>query len=112
MTTTSTPTRRHRLAGTSRPVVQAVEVVLPGPVEPTGLQVRTRELGPPVRDEVLVAVDASGVSFAEQSMRRGWYPGQPRFPFVPGYDVVGTATEVGDRVEPAVLGQRVAAVTK
>jgi len=112
MTTTNTPMRNHREAGTSRPVVRAVEVVLPGLVEPTGLQVRTRELAPPARGEALVAVDASGVSFAEQSMRRGRYPGQPRFPFVPGYDVVGTVIEVGDRVDPALVGQRVAAVTK
>ena len=45
-------------------------------------------------------------------MRRGRYPGQPRFPFVPGYDVVGTVTEVGVGVDPALVGQRVAAITK
>ena len=36
MTTTNTPMRNHRETGTSRPVVRAVEVVLPGLVEPTG----------------------------------------------------------------------------
>ena len=113
MTTTVDASTTNTPAGvTSRQVVRAVEVVLPGLVEPSGLQVRTRELAPPARGEVLVAVDASGVSFAEQSMRRGRYPGQPRFPFIPGYDVVGTVTEVGDRVNPALMGQRVAVVTK
>jgi NADPH:quinone reductase-like Zn-dependent oxidoreductase len=35
-----------------------------------------------------VRVEAAGVSFAEQQMRRGKYYDQPRFPFVPGYDLV------------------------
>ena len=34
-------------------------------------------------------VEATGVSFAEQQMRRGKYYDQPKFPFVPGYDLVG-----------------------
>lgn len=88
------------------------EVLLPGVVEPSGLQLRTRPLPTPGRDEALVAVLASGISFAEQSMRRGLYPGQPRFPFVPGYDLVGTVVEVGPGADPALVGTRVAAMTK
>jgi NADPH:quinone reductase-like Zn-dependent oxidoreductase len=109
---TSSAAREGVSGGPFPPGVLAVEVVLPGLVEPNGLQVRTRELTPPGRGEALVAVDASGVSFAEQSMRRGRYPGQPRFPFVPGYDVVGTVTATGIGVDPALVGQRVAAITK
>lgn len=45
-------------------------------------------------------------------MRRGRYPGAPRFPFVPGYDLVGTVTKTGPGVDPALAGQRVAALTK
>src|SRR4051794_7721974 len=74
----------------------ATEVVLPGIVEPDGLQVRTRSLPAPRPGQALVAVEASGISFAEQSMRRGRYPGMPKFPFVPGYDVVGTVIATGD----------------
>ena len=37
----------------------------------------------------VVRVEATGVSFAEQQMRRGKYYDQPPFPFVPGYDLVG-----------------------
>ena len=106
------PVRDETDTVASYPPVRALEIVLPGLVEPTGLQVRTRELAAPARGEALVAVNATGVSFAEQSMRRGRYPGQPRFPFVPGYDVVGTVTEVGVGVNPALVGQRVAAITK
>jgi NADPH:quinone reductase-like Zn-dependent oxidoreductase len=55
---------------------------------------------------------ATGVSFAENSMRRNRYPGQPGFPFVPGYDLVGTVTAIGPDVDPTLVGQRVATVTK
>jgi NADPH:quinone reductase-like Zn-dependent oxidoreductase len=60
----------------------------------------------------MIAVEASGISFAQQSMRRGRYPGQPKFPFVPGYDLIGTVESVGAGVDPALIGQRVAAMTK
>jgi NADPH:quinone reductase-like Zn-dependent oxidoreductase len=52
------------------------------------------------------------VSFAEQQMRRGRYYDQPPFPFVPGYDLVGTVAAVGAGADPGLLGQRVAALTK
>jgi NADPH2:quinone reductase len=61
---------------------------------------------------VLVRVDATGVSFAEQAMRRNRYPGQPKFPFVPGYDLVGTVSVTGADVDPELSGRRVAALTK
>ncbi|WP_410625567.1 medium chain dehydrogenase/reductase family protein [Amycolatopsis sp. cmx-8-4] len=88
------------------------EVVLPALVEPTGLLIRSRPLPMPGRGQVLVRMEATGVSFAEQLMRRNRYPGQPKFPFVPGYDMVGTVAAVGAGVDPSVLGTRVAAVTK
>ncbi|WP_345714260.1 medium chain dehydrogenase/reductase family protein, partial [Kineococcus glutinatus] len=92
--------------------VQTTEVVLPGVVEPAGLLVRRRPLPTPAAGQALVAVEASGVSFAEQQMRRGRYYDQPPFPFVPGYDLVGTVTAVGPGVEASLLGRRVAALTK
>ncbi|MFC3519705.1 alcohol dehydrogenase catalytic domain-containing protein [Streptomonospora nanhaiensis] len=94
------------------PGTRAVEIVLPGAVGPAGLQVRRRELPPPGAGEVLVRVEATGVSFAEQQMRRGKYFDQPPFPFVPGYDLIGTVTGVGAGVDPAMAGRRYAALTK
>ncbi len=88
------------------------EIVLPGRVEAGGLQVRTRELPAPAAGQVVLRMDATGVSFAEQQMRRGKYYGQPAFPFVPGYDVVGTVTAVGPGMDPTLVGRRFAAVTK
>ncbi|HWM02771.1 MAG TPA: medium chain dehydrogenase/reductase family protein [Actinophytocola sp.] len=88
------------------------EIVLPGAVEPDGLQVRRSAPREPGRGQGLVAVEATGVSFAEQQMRRGKYYDQPPFPFVPGYDLVGTVTAVGPGTDPALVGRRVAALTK
>ncbi|MET8429454.1 medium chain dehydrogenase/reductase family protein [Nocardia sp. NPDC004860] len=90
----------------------ATEVVLPGRVEPEGLTVTDRELPPPGSGEALVRMEATGVSFAEQQMRRGKYYDQPAFPFVPGYDIVGEVIAVGAGVDPALVGRRVAALTK
>jgi NADPH:quinone reductase-like Zn-dependent oxidoreductase len=88
------------------------EVVLPDVVEPDGLVIRHRPIPTPAQGQALVQMLATGVSFAENSMRRNRYPGQPKFPFVPGYDLVGTVTAVGPDVDPTLVGQRVAAVTK
>jgi NADPH2:quinone reductase len=93
------------------PVV-ATEVVLPGIVEPAGLQLRRRPLPAPRGGQALVRVEATGISFAERGMRRGRYPGQPAFPFVPGYDLVGTVQGVGDATDGDLVGRRVAAATK
>ncbi|MFI2559941.1 medium chain dehydrogenase/reductase family protein [Nocardia farcinica] len=93
-------------------ITTATEIVLPGRVEPDGLLVTRRELPAPGPGQALVRVEASGVSFAEQQMRRGKYYDQPPFPFVPGYDLVGIVTAVGQDVDAALVGRRVAALTK
>ncbi|MFE5139688.1 medium chain dehydrogenase/reductase family protein [Streptomyces fagopyri] len=88
------------------------EVVLPGVVEPSGLRIRTRPAPEPAAGEVLLALEASGVSFAEQQMRRGKYYDQPAFPFVPGYDLVGVVLRAGAGVDASLVGRRFAALTK
>ncbi len=92
--------------------MNATEIVLPGAVEPEDLEVRTRELPEPQPGQAVVRVEATGVSFAEQQMRRGKYYDQPPFPFVPGYDLVGMVERVGGRAGDIAAGQRVAALTK
>jgi NADPH:quinone reductase-like Zn-dependent oxidoreductase len=84
----------------------ATEIVLPAAGEPESLQVRTRELEQPTPGQAVVRVEATGVSFAEQQMRRGKYYDQPPFPFVPGYDLVGMVESGPGK------GTRVAALTK
>ena len=94
------------------PTTHITEIVLPGLVEPTGLQINQRPLPAPAKGEALIQMEATGVSFAEQQMRRGKYPAQPAFPFVPGYDLVGTVRAVGPEVSESLIGTRVAAVIK
>ena len=90
----------------------ATVVELPGIGEPETLVLRTRALPAPGPTEAVVRVDASGISFAEQQMRLGKYYDQPPFPFVPGYDLVGTVEAVGAAPAGVSAGDRVAALTK
>src|SRR5918997_1467868 len=91
--------------------MQVTEIMLDGIGEPESLRIQRRTLPEPAPGEAVVRVEASGVSFAEQQMRRGKYYDQPPFPFVPGYDLVGIVERVGPgvAVQP---GTRVAALTK
>lgn len=93
--------------------MQTTEIVMTGIGEPEALEVRSRTLPGPKPGEALVRVEVSGVASAEQQMRRGRYPGAPRFPFVPGYDFVGVVEELGAGNTAGLhVGQRVAAMVK
>lgn len=94
------------------PSKTATVVQLPGIVEPEDLEILTVPMPQPGAGQVRIHVEATGISFAEQQMRRGKYYDQPAFPFVPGYDLVGLVDAVGDGVERAMIGQRYAAITK
>ncbi|CAA9453410.1 MAG: Quinone oxidoreductase [uncultured Rubrobacteraceae bacterium] len=89
-----------------------VEIVMPREGEPEVLEVHRRDLPGLEPGQVMVRVEAAGVSFAEVQMLKGRYFGQPKFPFVPGYDLVGTVEEVGEGVDEGLLGLRVAALTQ
>ena len=87
-------------------------VILPGLVEPAGLEVSTAPMPAPAAGQLLVRVEATGISYAEQAMRKGRYFGQPAFPFTPGYDLVGRVLEVGPEGDRKLIGARVATMTK
>jgi NADPH:quinone reductase-like Zn-dependent oxidoreductase len=89
-----------------------LRVTLPGIVEPDGLIVEQVTVTDPSAGELLVAVEATGISYAEQAMRHGRYFMQPKFPFTPGYDLVGTVLAVGSDSDSALVGRRVATLTK
>lgn len=80
--------------------------------------VRIVELGGPVADrsvpvpactfgEVLVEVQAAGVCHSDEHYRSGKAP--PGYlPITPGHEVAGTITAIGEGVDPARIGERVA----
>jgi NADPH2:quinone reductase len=86
-----------------------MQVVMPHAGGPEVLEFQRRELPTPGPDEVRVRIEATGVAFAEVQMLRGRYYAQPKFPFVPGYDLVGVVEAAGPGV--SVKG-RVATMTR
>jgi NADPH:quinone reductase-like Zn-dependent oxidoreductase len=88
------------------------EIVMPREGGPEVLQAHRRDLPSPEPGQVTVRVEAAGVSFAEVQMLKGRYFSQPKFPFVPGYDLVGEVEEVGEDVDEGMVGTRVAALTE
>ncbi|MFV2173277.1 zinc-binding dehydrogenase [Actinomadura sp. LOL_011] len=67
----------------------------------------------PAAGQVLVRVAVAEINFAETQLRRGVTPGPPlpEPPYVPGGGVAGRVAAVGEGVDPAWLGRRVAAPT-
>jgi NADPH:quinone reductase-like Zn-dependent oxidoreductase len=61
--------------------------------------------------EVAIAVEYSGINFADIQMRLGFYPDAPKRPFVPGYEVSGVVDAVGEGVDTVAVGDRVIAGT-
>src|SRR5882724_7664114 len=75
------------------------------------LQVVDLPLEEPRPGELRVKVRAAGAGFTDITMRTGNYPYRPAFPFVQGYEGVGTVDAIGPGVTGFRLGQRVAALT-
>ena len=80
--------------------------------EPEVMQVMEAPLPHPLPGQVRVRVAAAGVNFADIMGRLGIYPDAPRPPYIPGYEVAGTIDQVGEGVDPVLVGQDVLALTK
>ncbi|MGY1735088.1 medium chain dehydrogenase/reductase family protein [Geodermatophilus sp. SYSU D00684] len=65
----------------------------------------------PTLGEVRVRTLAAGVSYPDLLIREGTYPGGPRPPFTPGYDLVGVVDRLGPGVTGLAVGDVVAAIT-
>ncbi|MDO8364089.1 MAG: NADPH:quinone oxidoreductase family protein [Actinomycetota bacterium] len=76
-----------------------------GPV--SNLVVEERPSVPVTAGQVRIAVAAAGVNFVDGLIVQGLYQMKPQLPFVPGGEVAGTVTEVGDGVTTHSLGDRV-----
>lgn len=87
--------------------MKAIEVAAFGGVETLELvELPEPEPGP---GHVVIDVEAAGVNYADVMMRRGLYVGGPKPRFVPGLEVAGTVTAVGEGVTNAAVGQAVMA---
>lgn len=75
------------------------------------LRLRDRDPRPPGPGEVAIDVKYSGINFADIQMRLGFYPDAPKRPFVPGYEVSGVVSAVGDGVTGVKTGDPVVAGT-
>ncbi len=75
------------------------------------LQLVEDRLPEPQAGEVRVKILACGVAFTDILIREGLYPGIPKVPFSPGYEIVGIVDKLGAGVSTVELGQTVAALT-
>jgi NADPH2:quinone reductase len=60
--------------------------------------------------EVVVKIHAAGVNFPDVLIIQKKYQVQPELPFIPGAEIAGEVTEVGDGVTALAVGDRVAAL--
>jgi NADPH:quinone reductase-like Zn-dependent oxidoreductase len=78
---------------------------------PEVLKIIEDDVREPGEREVRVRILACGVAFADVLMRRGMYPGAPRPPYSPGYDIVGVVDCCGAAVTQWKSGDLIAALT-
>ncbi len=88
------------------------QVWIPKTGGPEVLEVREATTPAPAAGEVLIAVEAAGVNFADVLARQGIYPDAPPLPAVVGYEVGGTVAAVGPGVEAFHEGDAVLALTR
>lgn len=75
------------------------------------LEEQSLPLTEPQAGELRIKVRASGAGSTDITMRTGYYPYAPKFPFVQGYEVVGDVDAIGAGVTGFHKGQRVCALT-
>ena len=61
--------------------------------------------------QAVVRVTAAGINFADILMRLGFYPGGPKPPYVPGFEVAGTVEAAATDVTGLQSGDRVVGFT-
>jgi NADPH2:quinone reductase len=85
-------------------MVTVVECAAFGPIE--DLRVVERESAPLAPGQVRLAVSAAGVNFVDGLLIEGRYQIKPPLPFVPGGEVVGRVSELGEGVDGLSVGDR------
>jgi NADPH2:quinone reductase len=75
------------------------------------LEVQERETPNPAPNDVIVAVRGAGINAADLMQRAGHYPAPEGWPpDVPGMELAGVVSAVGERVHEPLLGRRVCAI--
>ncbi|TDF41841.1 NADPH:quinone oxidoreductase family protein [Alteromonadaceae bacterium M269] len=64
------------------------------------------------KGQVVIDVKASGVNFPDGLLVQGLYQMKPELPFVPGSEVAGVVSEIGEGVPHLKVGQRVIGITQ
>lgn len=77
---------------------------------PDVITVIEEDIPTPKAGEVRVKVLAAGVSLPDVLAREGVHPETPRVPYTPGWDLVGTIDQLGERVTGVELHETVAAM--
>jgi len=88
------------------------QVWIPRAGSPSVFEVREAPDPQPGPGQVRVAVEATGVNFADLMARMGVYPDAPPFPFVVGYEIGGSIDAIGEGVDPSRMGEPVVAMTR
>lgn len=88
--------------------MNAVEITAPG--GPAVLRMVKRPHPSPAAGEVLIKVTAAGVNRPDIMQREGKYPPPPGASDIPGLEVAGTVTAIGDGVDAAMVGAEVCAL--
>src|SRR5436305_5123488 len=76
------------------------------------LKIEERPDPVPSKGQLLIRVKASGLNFADILARQGLYPDGPPKPCVMGYEVSGIIEAVGEKIDPAIVGESVIAMTR
>jgi NADPH:quinone reductase len=78
--------------------------------DPEVLEMVEMERPVPTGRRVLIKVEAIGVNYADTARREGHYVVPTPLPFIPGAEVAGVVSEVGEDVTSVHIGQRVVAL--
>lgn len=91
--------------------MKSKRIVVPRHGGPELMRVIEEDLPEPGEGQVRVRILAVGIGFPDLLIREGTYPGSPKAPFTPGYDLVGVVDKRGPGSSLFTEGQRVAALT-
>jgi NADPH:quinone reductase len=90
------------------PTMNCIEIASPG--GPELLKLSSRPIPSPGPGEVLIEVHAAGVNRPDVLQRKGLYPAPPGASDIPGLEVAGVVTELGEGVTTWTEGDHVCAL--